>query len=39
MSAPSNIRVLALDVDGVLTNGTIAFTGLIGHGNKIISCA
>ena len=29
MSAPSNIKVLVLDVDGVLTNGTIAFTGIL----------
>jgi 3-deoxy-D-manno-octulosonate 8-phosphate phosphatase (KDO 8-P phosphatase) len=26
MNTPSNIKVLALDVDGVLTNGTIAFS-------------
>jgi len=29
MSAPSNIKVLVLDVDGVLTNGLIGFTGIL----------
>lgn len=34
MSAPSNIKVLVLDVDGVLTNGTIAFTGILDSETK-----
>ena len=35
MSIPTNIRVLALDVDGVLTDGTLAFTGLLGTETKL----
>lgn len=35
MSIPTNIRVLALDVDGVLTDGTLAFTGVLGTETKL----
>ena len=35
MSIPTNIRVLALDVDGVLTDGTVAFTGLLETETKL----
>lgn len=33
-STPENITVLALDVDGVLTDGTIAFSQVLGHETK-----
>ena len=35
MNVPSTIRVLALDVDGVLTDGTLAFTGILGTETKL----
>lgn len=35
MNVPTNIRVLALDVDGVLTDGTVAFTGHLGTETKL----
>lgn len=35
MSSAADIRVLALDVDGVLTDGTIAFTGILGTELKL----